>query len=88
MAKGRPATETGSLLLEREQYVPLRTATKVIISFKQVWNDPGIEQEVNWPAGWRLPQQGESVTVDKDTRGLVSTVDFDLDRNTAIIVLR
>jgi hypothetical protein len=60
---------------------------KVILRTRRAFGDAGEEHEVDWPMGWRLPHQGESVTVD-GIAGVVSTIDFDLDRGIAVIWLR
>lgn len=66
---------------------------KVVLSAKRrdaAFGDPNSadEQEIEWPATWRLPQPGDSVHLRKDWGGFVSSVDFDLETQTVRVFLR
>lgn len=77
-------------LLEQEMYVgSVNTGnTRVIACFRQAMGDAGEEYVIDWPADWRLPRTGESVTIRDGLRGIVSTIDFDIEKRTATIWLR
>ncbi len=66
------------------------TTTIPVILYREprVFIDPPLEERVEWPASWRLPEQGESITLRAGFGGIVSTIDFDLERKIAVIHLR
>lgn len=70
--------------------VVLETTTIPVILSREarVWDGDPEEQRVDWPVGWRLPLRDEMIHLRNDFGGIVSTIDFDLERKIAVIHLR
>lgn len=61
---------------------------RVVVVWRRSLSSQRQEREVDWPAGWRLPQAGDSIRLADGEGGFVEYIDFDLERRAMRVNVR
>lgn len=69
--------------------VDLAPEPRIVLSTRgKGLSEEPVETPIEWPASWRLPQQGEAIRLSPTFTGIVHTLDFDIARNLIVIHIR